>query len=309
MTLRIILDCDPGHDDAVAMLLAAGNPHVEIAAITTVGGNQTLEKVTRNALGIATLAGISAPIAAGCATPLVRDLVTSPEIHGESGLDGVTLPEPAMELDRRHAVDVMIDVIMSAEPGTITLVPTGPLTNIAMAMRKQPEIIGRVREVSLMGGGMNLGNATTAAEFNILVDPESANLVFAAPWQVTMVGLDVTHNAQATPDVVDRFRELGTPIGNFVVDLMAFFIESNKLEQRFTAPPVHDPVALARVIDPSIVDTLNAKIVVETEGTYTTGMTLVERRPWINQVSTTHVATGLDVAKFWDLVIDSIGRL
>lgn len=307
--MSIILDCDPGHDDAVAMLLAAGHPDIEIAAITTVGGNQTLEKVTRNALGIATLANITAPIAAGCDRPLVRDLLTSAEIHGESGLDGVTLPPPAMDLDPRHGVDLMIDTIMESEPGTITLVPTGPLTNVAMALRKEPEIASRVAGVTFMGGGVGVGNYSPVAEFNILVDPEAAAAVVSAPWPVTMVGLDVTHEAQATPDVVDRFRSLGTPVGQFVVDLMAFFTESNESEQAFASPPVHDPVAVAQVIDPSLMSYLASPIVVETSGAHTTGMTIVDRRPWMGYDSRSRAALTLDVERFWDLVISSIGRL
>lgn len=309
MVKDIILDCDPGHDDAIAILLAAGHHDINLRAITTVGGNQTLEKVTRNALGLATLAGITAPISAGHDGPLNRNLVTSPEIHGESGLDGVTLPDPAMDLDPRHGVDLIIDTIMESDPGTITLVPTGPLTNIASALQKQPEIASRVAEVSLMGGGASVGNATAAAEFNILVDPEAADIVFSAPWKVTMVGLDVTHEAQATPEVLDRIRTLNTPISSFVDDLMAFFIRSNQLEQQFTAPPVHDPVALAHVIDPGILTTEHRPIYVETEGKYTTGMTLVDRRPWITPDKNTHVATGIDVDRFWDHVINAIGNL
>ncbi|WP_054953373.1 nucleoside hydrolase [Flaviflexus massiliensis] len=309
MVKDIILDCDPGHDDAIAILLAAGHHDINLRAITTVGGNQTLEKVTRNALGLATLAGITAPISAGHDGPLNRNLVTSPEIHGESGLDGVTLPDPAMDLDPRHGVDLIIDAIMESDPGTITLVPTGPLTNIASALQKQPEIASRVAEVSLMGGGASVGNATAAAEFNILVDPEAADIVFSAPWKVTMVGLDVTHEAQATPDVLDQIRALNTPISSFVDDLMAFFIRSNQREQQFAAPPVHDPVAVAHVIDPGILATEHRPIFVETAGKYTTGMTLVDRRPWINPDKNTHVATGIDVDRFWDHVINAIGNL
>lgn len=309
MVKSVILDCDPGHDDAMAILLAAGHPDVDVKAITTVGGNQTLEKVTRNALGLATLAGLNVPIAAGHEAPLDRPLVTSPEIHGESGLDGVTLPDPTMDLDPRHGVNLIIDTIMESEPGTISLVPLGPLTNIGAAVQKEPEIVSRVAEVSLMGGGMSVGNATAAAEFNILTDPEAASIVFSAPWKVTMVGLDVTHYAQATPEVLDRVRAINSPISHFVGDLMAFFIQSNLAEQNFAAPPIHDPVALANIIDPTILKTERLPIVVETQGEYTTGMTLVDRRPWITSLTTTHVATEIDVERFWDLVIGAIANL
>src|SRR5690625_1921270 len=206
MPKKIILDCDPGHDDAIALLLAHGSPAIELVAITTVAGNQTLEKVTRNALAVATIGGITdVPIAAGAGVPLVRPQIIAKDIHGDSGMDGPELPTPSVELDDRHGVDLIIETIMSHEPGEITLVPTGPLTNIAMAVQREPAIIERVAEVVLMGGGYSKGNTTPAAEFNILVDPEAASVVFNAAWQVTMVGLDLTHQAVATPDVIERF--------------------------------------------------------------------------------------------------------
>ncbi|WP_418605476.1 nucleoside hydrolase [Georgenia sp. SUBG003] len=200
-TTRILLDVDPGHDDALAILAAAGLPGVEIAAITTVGGNQTLEKVTRNALAVATVAGLEGVVvAAGCDRPLVSGAVlTDSETHGESGLDGPDLPAPTVALDPRHGVDVIVETVMTADPGTVTLVPTGPLTNVAAAVRREPEIAERVAEVVLMGGGFTKGNVTPAAEFNIYTDPEAAHIVFTAPWRVTMVGLDLTHQALATP--------------------------------------------------------------------------------------------------------------
>lgn len=178
---RIILDCDPGHDDAVAILLAAGNPVIELLGITTIGGNQTLEKVTRNARAVLTIAGIDGvPVHAGCTRPLVRQGVVAAEVHGDSGMDvhGYAVPVPTVPLDDAHAVDFIIDTVMSEPTGTVTLVPTGPLTNIAMAARKEPAIVDRVAEVVLMGGGYHEGNKTAVAEFNISVDPEAAHIVF-----------------------------------------------------------------------------------------------------------------------------------
>ena len=170
MIKKIILDCDPGHDDAMALLLAHGNPNIELLAVTTVVGNQTLEKVTRNALGLAKVANITGvPFAAGCARPLVREIEIAPDVHGESGLDGPELPEPELKLDPRHAVDLIIETIMSHPPKTVTLVPTGGLTNIAMAVRKEPKIAERVKEVVLMGGGYHVGNWSAVAEFNIKI--------------------------------------------------------------------------------------------------------------------------------------------
>ncbi|GAA1647288.1 nucleoside hydrolase [Georgenia ruanii] len=308
---RIVLDCDPGHDDALALLLAAGHPGVEIAAITTVGGNQTLEKVTRNALAVATVAGLDdVVVAAGCDRPLVREAVlTDPRTHGESGLDGPALPAPTVALDPRHGVDVIIDTVMGAEPGTVTLVPTGPLTNIATAARRQPDIVGRVAEVVLMGGGYSKGNVTAAAEFNIYTDPEAAHVVFSAPWRVTMIGLDLTHRALATPDVVERFRALGTTAGRFVVDLLAFFGPAYRAKQGFPAPPVHDVCAVARVIDPDLVRVRPAHVAVELRGEHTTGMTVTDFAGRAGQELDHLVATDLDVHRFWDLVLGAVGRL
>lgn len=310
MPKKIILDCDPGHDDAIALLLAHGSPAIELVAITTVAGNQTLEKVTRNALAVATIGGITdVPIAAGAGVPLVRPQIIAKDIHGDSGMDGPELPTPSVELDDRHGVDLIIETIMSHEPGEITLVPTGPLTNIAMAVQREPAIIERVAEVVLMGGGYSKGNTTPAAEFNILVDPEAASVVFNAAWQVTMVGLDLTHQAVATPDVIERFAALGTEPGQFVVELLEFFGRMYKQAQGFDAPPVHDACAVAQVIDPSVMVVQPAHVVVELAGTYTAGMTVTDFFGRGGVPRRTLVATELDRTKFWNLVVDAIAAV
>ncbi|WP_022883108.1 nucleoside hydrolase [Gryllotalpicola ginsengisoli] len=306
MSRKIILDCDPGHDDAVALLLAQANPSVELLAVTTVAGNQSLPKVTHNALGIAEVAGITAPIAAGAAGPLVRAARFAGEIHGASGLDGVSLPEPSVALDPRHAVDLIVELVMSHEPGEITLVPTGPLTNIALAVRREPRIVDRVREVVLMGGAARTGNRTPVAEFNILFDPEAADVVFSAGWRVTMAGLDVTHQAVATPDVARRVAAIGGRKADFVVELLEAFGRAYRDVQGFDAPPVHDPVAVAVVIAPELFEIVPAPIAVELTGTHTTGMTVVDLRPWVPRDVPTRVVLGLDRGRFWDLVVDAV---
>ena len=213
MAKKIILDCDPGHDDAVAILLALGNPEIEIVGITTVGGNQSLEKVTYNARAMLEAAHAhDIPVYAGSDRPLVREQEVAESIHGETGLDGVELPVPTCPLEDMHAVNFIVKTIMESEPGTITLVPTGPLTNIALALRMEPRIAERVSEVVLMGGGFHEGNWSAVAEFNIIVDPEAAHIVFNAPWKLTMVGLDLTHQALCTPEVQRRIEEIGTPL-------------------------------------------------------------------------------------------------
>ncbi|MFF0112475.1 uridine-preferring nucleoside hydrolase UriH [Streptomyces prasinus] len=310
MTRKIILDCDPGHDDAIALLLAHGNPDIDLVAVTTVVGNQTLEKVTRNALSVARIAGITGvPFAAGCPRPLVRAIETAPDIHGETGLDGPVLPEPTLELDRRHAVDLIIDTVMSHEPGEITIVPTAGLTNIALAARKEPRIVERVREVVLMGGGYHEGNWSAVAEFNIIIDPEAAHIVFNESWPVTMVGLDLTHQALATPEVAKRIAAVGTKPAEFVGELLDFFGATYKEAQGFEHPPVHDPCAVAYVIDPSVMTVRRAPVDVELTGGLTLGMTVTDFRAPAPADCHTQVAVELDRERFWDLVVDALERI
>ena len=310
MPQKIILDCDPGHDDAIAILLAHGNPSIELLAVTTVVGNQTLEKVTRNALSVARVAGITGiPFAAGCARPLVRTVEVAPDIHGESGLDGPVLPEPTLELDERHAVDLIIETIMSHEPGTITLVPTGGLTNIAMAARKEPRIVPRVKEVVLMGGGYAGGNWSATSEFNIIIDPEAAHIVFNESWPLTMVGLDLTHQALATPEVVARIQQIGTGPAQFVVELLQFFASTYLEAQGFLHPPVHDPCAVARVIAPDVVSARRVPIDIELTGTLTLGMTVADFRAPAPADCHTQVAVDLDHEAFWALIVDALERI
>jgi purine nucleosidase len=310
MPRKIILDCDPGHDDAIAILLAHGNPEIELAAITTVAGNQTLPKVTANALKMCTIAGIyDVPVAAGCEFPLVREQVTAAQIHGESGLDGPRLPEPTVPLDSRHAVDLIVELVMAAEPGEITLVPVGPLTNIAMAMRREPRIVARVHEVVLMGGAHTRGNRTPAAEFNIYADPEAAAAVFAGAWPVTMVGLDLTHQAGASQAVLDRIGAIGTPLASIVVELLTFFGSTYAAVEGMAAPPVHDPCAVARVIQPALLEVADAFVTVETQGRWTYGMTVTDFLDAYGEPHNTSVATKLDVDGFWNLVVDAITKI
>lgn len=310
MSRKIILDCDPGHDDAIAMLLAHGNPEIDLVAVTTVAGNQTLEKVTRNAQSVATVIGMrGVPIAKGCDRPLVRTQEVAPTIHGESGMEGPRLREPTTDLAPLHAVQLIIDTVMSHDPGEITLVPTGALTNIALAARLEPRIIPRVREVVLMGGGYHVGNWSAVAEFNIKIDPEAAHIVFGAGWPLTMVGLDLTHQALATPEVADKVRAVGTQPAQFVLELFDFFGKAYKENQDFDSPPVHDPCAVAYVIDPRVVSTRKVPIAIELTGTETLGMTVADFRGKPPADCPTQVAVDLDFDGFWHLVIDALERI
>jgi purine nucleosidase len=307
---KIILDCDPGHDDAVAILLAHGNPDIELLAVTTVVGNQTLAKVTRNALAVAEVVGIvGVPFAAGAERPLLREVQTAGDVHGDSGLDGPVLPEPRLQLDPRHAVDLIVDTVMAHEPGTVTIVPTGGLTNIALAARKEPRIVERVKRVVLMGGGVHVGNWSPVAEFNIVIDPEAAQIVFSAGWEVVMVGLDLTHQALATPAVADRIAAVGTSPAKFVGELLEFFGQAYKDVQGFDSPPVHDPCAVAYVIDPTIVRAVRVPISVETKGELTLGMTVADFREPAPEDCKTWAATELDHDRFWGLIVDALERI
>ncbi|MFQ1012325.1 nucleoside hydrolase [Gilliamella apicola] len=307
---KIILDCDPGHDDAIALLLAHGNPNIELLAVTTVVGNQTLDKVTRNALSVARIANITnVPFAAGAVRPLVRNVEIAPDIHGDSGLDGPVLPEPTIQLDNRHAIDLIIETIMLHPPKTVTLVPTGGLTNIAMAVRKEPKIVERVKEVVLMGGGYHVGNWSAVAEFNIKIDPEAAHIVFNEKWPVTMVGLDLTHQALATPDVIEKIKAIKTKPAKFVLEMLEFFGKMYKQAQGFTYPPVHDPCAVAYVINPELIKTKRVPVDIELTGTLTLGMTVADFRFPPDDNCHTQVATELDHTGFWDLIVDSLKRI
>lgn len=307
---KIIIDCDPGYDDAVALLLAAGSPSVEVLAITTVAGNQTLEKVTRNALRIATLAGLDVPVAAGAARPLLRDeVVVAANIHGQSGLDGTTLPQATLNPDPRHAAQLIVDTVMNEPPQSVTLVPIGPLTNIALAARLEPRIVERVKELVLMGGGYHIGNVKPMAEFNIENDPEAAHIVFEEKWPIVMVGLDLTYQALATQTVKDKIAAIHTPASDFVTQVLTRFSENYKKSKGFDEPPVHDACAVAYVIDPGVIETRKAPVHVEYRGEYTSGMTVTDLRRKAPQDCHTAVAMKLDRERFWNLVMEAVGNL
>lgn len=310
MAERIILDCDPGHDDAVAILLAVGNPDIDLIGVTTVGGNQSLDKVTYNARSVLHKAGEdNVPVYAGCDRPLVRPLKTAAYVHGETGLDGVELPDPVRPLENGHAVNYLVRTVMDSEPGTVTLVPTGPLTNIVMALRMEPKIAERAKQVVLMGGGVYEANSSACSEFNIYTDPEAAQIVFSAPWEVTMVGLDVTHHALCTRDIQRKIEAEGGKTGYFMGRLMDFFRKAYQENQDFDDPPVHDPCTVAYLIDPDVLYTERRKISVELDGKLTTGMTVVNMQGPEDPEANTKVALRLDTGRFWQIVEDAILRV
>ena len=300
MPTPVVLDCDPGHDDAIAILLAAGSPEIDLRAITTVAANQTLDKVTSNAQRVCSAAGISVPIARGSAQPLVRPLYVAEDIHGESGMDGPAFGALTVGVVREHAIDVM-HAHMPA-----TLVATGALTNVALYLRRYGP--SAVREIVLMGGSTERGNTTPYAEFNIYVDPEAAQIVFSSGVPITMIGLNVTHQALVTPEIVAQLNALGS-LGRICGDLMTYFAATYREVFGFAAPPLHDPVAVARVIDPSLVTCVEAFVGIETTGTFTRGATVVDLHGRLGREPNAQVAVGLDVDRFFGLVIDAVRRL
>lgn len=308
---KIIIDCDPGYDDAVALLLAAGTPSIDLLAITTVAGNQTLEKVTKNALRIAKLAGLhDVPVAAGAERPLLRDkIIPAAYIHGESGLDGTTLPDADFKIDPRHATQLIIDVIMSEPEKSVTLVPIGPLTNIALATRLEPRIVDRVKEIVLMGGGFHIGNVKPMAEFNIENDPEAAHIVFEEKWPITMVGLDLTYQALATQSVKEKIAAIDTEAARFLTQVLSRFSENYKKSKGLDEPPVHDPCAVAYVIDRDIIETRKAPVHVEYRGTYTNGMTVTDLRRPAPDDCHTKIAMKLNQERFWNLIMDAVKNI
>lgn len=307
MAQKIILDVDPGHDDAMAILLASASPAIDLLAITTVAGNQTLPKTTLNARRVCSRAGIHGiPVAAGCDRPLVREQRVAENIHGESGLEGPTFAgEPDVPLDPRHAVDLIVELLMASD-GDVMLVPVGPLTNIGMAMRREPRIVSKIRHISLMGGAWGFGNQTPSAEFNILVDPEAARIVFESGVPITMCGLELTHQAKATPDIIQRFADLHSPLGDFAVEMLRFFASTYKKMHGFDGPPLHDPTAVAWIIDPSLVETQPAHVDIETHAEFSYGRTVVDLHDVLGLPKNVLVATKLDAPRFWDLMVGAI---
>lgn len=306
MPIPIILDCDPGHDDALAILLAAASPALDLLAITTCGGNQTVEKCTLNARRMCSVAGITGvPIASGAAGPLMGSLHIGEYVHGVSGLDGPAFAEPTVPESNEGAHDLIVRILRE-HPEPVTLIPTGPLTNIALVLRSHPELMSNIREIVLMGGSTERGNDTPYAEFNIKVDPEAADIVFRSGLPVTMCGLNITHQALVTPDVVERLRELHTPMGDLCVELMTFFSASYLKTWGFTSPPLHDPVAVARVIDPTLVECISVPVAIETQGRYTSGATCVDLHHLTGEPDNALVATKLDRDRFWDLMIEAV---
>jgi inosine-uridine nucleoside N-ribohydrolase len=304
----IILDCDPGHDDAIALLLALGSPELKLLGVSTVSGNQTLEKTTANAIRVLDHVGRGdIPVAAGAERPLVRERHTAAEVHGETGLDGPDLPGPSRLPEPMHAIDWIADAV-AASPEPVTLVATGPLTNVALFVARYPGLESRLERIVLMGGAIGEGNVTPAAEFNIWADPEAAHRVFRSQVDLTMVGLDVTHQALMTAAHAERFATAGRA-GKLVAELYGFYARFHQRRYGWDGAPVHDAVALAHVIDPTLLTVTYCGVLIDTGPELSRGRTNVDRWEEMGWRPNCHVAVGIDAPRFLEMLITRIGSL
>lgn len=302
--IPVILDGDPGHDDAIAWTLAASSPLLDILAVTTVAGNVTLDKTTLNSRKIWTMLGQEVVIAQGAAKPLFTEHIDAPSVHGESGLDGPALPDPEIELHELGAVDLMAQLLREAEE-PITIVPTGPLTNVATLLLTYPELKEKIARICFMGGGAAYGNWTPAAEFNILVDPEAAHVVFHAGLPLTMCGLDVTEKALVQPEDIERMRQIKNPVAQIVAEWLDFFYLFHK-EKGYPGAPVHDAVAVIALTNPEILTKKACFVDVELTGDYCRGETVVDRYGVWDQEANVDLVFDIERENFVDLICSAL---
>ncbi|WP_299404393.1 nucleoside hydrolase [uncultured Roseobacter sp.] len=309
---KVIIDTDPGQDDAVALLLALASPEdINVLGITCVAGNVPLALTSKNALMICELAGkVDVPVYAGCDRPLGRELVTAEHVHGETGLNGPVLPDPEMALQSGNAVDFIIETLRREKPGAVTLCALGPLTNLAKALKKAPDIADRVQEIVLMGGAyFEVGNITPTAEFNIYVDPQAADIVFKSGIFIVVMSLDVTHKALVTNARNEAFRALGTPVGKAVADMTDFFERFDKEKYDSEGAPLHDPCVTAYLIDPELFSGRHVNVEIETQSELTMGMTVVDWWDVTDRPSNALFMGDIDADGFFALLTDRLARL
>ncbi|WP_145572976.1 pyrimidine-specific ribonucleoside hydrolase RihA [Yersinia alsatica] len=309
MPRSIIIDCDPGHDDAIALILALASPELKVEAVTTCAGNQTPDKTLRNALRILTLLERQdIPVAGGALKPLLRELIIADNVHGESGLDGPSLPDPDFAPQAENAVELMAR-ILRASPHPVTIVATGPLTNVALLLAGHGALMAKIERIVIMGGAVMLGNWTPAAEFNIFVDPEAAERVFKSGIPITMAGLDVTHQAQVMDEDIDRIRQLNNPVAEVVAGLLDFFMLYHRQERwGFQGAPLHDPCTIAWLLAPELFTSIERWVGIETRGEYTQGMTVVDYYQLTGNKPNAEVLMGINRQGFIDLLVERIAR-
>ncbi len=307
----IIIDTDPGQDDAVAILLALASPEIEVLGITAVAGNVPLRLTEKNARKICELAGRpEVKVFAGAIRPMVRHLVTAEEVHGKTGLNGPQLPEPRMPLQTQYAVDFIVETLMNADSGTVTLCALGPLTNVALAMIREPKIAPRIKQIVLMGGGFfEGGNVTPTAEFNVYVDPHAADIVLKSGVPITMMPLDCTHKALTTAKRTAAFRSLGTSVGVAVADMLEFFERFDEQKYGTDGGPLHDPCVIAWLLKPELFSGRHCNVTVETASELTMGMTVADWWGVTKRPRNVTFMRDIDHEGFFNLLIERLGRL
>ncbi|MFA6627674.1 MAG: nucleoside hydrolase [Bacilli bacterium] len=305
---KIILDCDPGHDDATAIMMAAKNPNIDLLGISVVAGNQVIERTAINAMNVCQYLGLDIPVYQGCGQPMIRQRpIIAADIHGKTGLDGPNFKPLKRKIEKKHAVNFIIDTLMAGE-SDISVVTTGPMTNLAMAMRMEPKIIPKIKQVVFMGGSYGNGNVTPAAEFNIIADADAAYVVFTSGRPLVMVGLDVTRQALCFPSIVERMSKNNNPAGKLFTDLMTFFCKTQKEVFGWEGGPLHDPITIAYLIDPTVLKTkfVNAEVDIRSVKSY--GRTNCDMFDYNHWTKNCNVAYEIDVEKFWNIVENCIKR-
>ena len=302
---KIILDCDPGHDDAVAIMLAGKSPKIDPLGITVVAGNQTLDNTQRNALNVVQCLGLDVPVYAGCGQPMIREKMTAGDIHGKTGLDGPVFEPLTRKLEPEHGVNFIIRTLMESND-PITMVTTGPMTNLGMAIRMEPRIVEKIQRIVLMGGAYTNGNVTPAAEFNIIADADAAYVCFTSGRPITMVGLDVTRKALCYPSIVERMDKVGNKASKLFVDLMKHFCKSQKEVFGWEGGPLHDPITIAYLIDPTVLTTKPMHAEIDIRSTQSYGRTNCDYFGYQKKEPNADVAIDIDVEKFWNMIEEGL---
>ncbi len=307
MRRKIILDCDPGHDDAFAILLANNNPAFDLLGITVASGNQTLEKTGRNTLNLVQYLDLDVPICLGAKNPIIKEVEICDAIHGETGLDGFDFPSLKIDYDKRSAMDFMIETILNSKE-KIAVITTGPMTNLALAIRMNPDILKNIEEIVLMGGSYQNGNVTPAAEFNIFCDPEAAYICFTSGVKITMVGLDVTRKVKVYDHIIDRMEKIQNKASDLFVKLMSVFNENQKKVFGFDGAPLHDPVTIAYLLNKDLLEVKHVNCEIDISHGPSYGRTNCDIFDYLKKEKNTYVAMDIDTELFWDIIEDSLKR-
>lgn len=305
--IKMILDCDPGHDDAIAIMMAGNNPRIDLLGITVVAGNQTLEKTGYNTLNICQYLNIDVPVCLGASEPLIKEIQVCPDIHGETGLDGFDFQELTKNFDNRPAVHFLAETILKSED-KITIVTTGPMTNLAIALKLFPKMKENIKEVVLMGGSYQNGNVTPAAEYNIYADPEAAYIVFNSGLEVKMFGLDVTRRVQVLPEIIERMEKLDNKASVLFSKLMKVYNINQNRVFGVAGGPLHDPLPVVYLIDPSVVDLVHVHCDIDISHSSSYGRTNCDIFNYLKLPKNAHVAIKVDTEKYWDIIEAGIKR-